>query len=275
MSYHRLYTFIFTFFFICLFGTNQALAASVQSFEYQTEIGQISHLAVVHENLVLIVNDKGAVKEIYMLDSETEAMNFSFSRPQDPSLEKVTLSCHGGKENKTVLYGTNIGDMSALQYYRRPYDKTNGCFNAISMVHDIELDYYKETPFNRKANLVGRLKKFGSIDIQYYLGTSSAWNGKIKKINDLRFTYESWSSYGERAGYIGKYLTIGDIKFDYAEAGSFNKKQNVVGKIEQIGEVQFKYFSTLSIPHPPKSMMGIFSHVKGVDDRFKIFMPQE
>ena len=275
MSHNRFYSLICTVFFVCLFGGNQALAASVQSFEYQTKVGQISHLAVVHENLVLILNDKGAVKEIYMLDSETEAMNFSFSRPQDPSLEKITLSCHGDKENQTVLYGKNIGDMSAIQYYRRPYDKTNGCFNAISMVHDIELDYYKETPFNRKANLVGRLKKFGSIDIQYYLGTSSAWNGKIKKINDLRFTYESWSSYGERAGYIGKYLTIGNIKFDYAEAGSFNKKQNVVGKIEKIGKIQFKYLSTLSIPHPPKSMMGTFSHIKGTDNRFKIFMPQE
>ena len=275
MSYHRLYSLIFTFLLVCLFGENQALAATVQSFEYQTETGQISHLAVVHENLVLILNDKGKVKEIYMLDSETDAMDFSFSRPQDPSLEKLTLSCHGGKNNKTVLYGKDIADMSALQYYRRSYDKTNGCFNAISMVHGIEMDYYKDTPFNRKASLVGRLKKFGNIDIQYYLGTSSAWNGKIKKINDLRFTYESWSSYGERAGYIGKYLQIGTIKFDYAEAGSFNKKQNVVGKIEKIGDVKFKYLSTLSIPHPPKSMMGTFSHVEGTDLRFKLFMPRE
>ena len=273
MSYYRFFSLVITFVVCNLFGGRDAFAASVQSFEFQTESGQISRLAVTHENIVLVLDNEGALKEIYLLDSKEEAEDFSFSRPIDPKLEKIALSCHASKANKTVLYGKGIGDASVLKYRRTAYDKTNGCFNAIASVRDIPLDYYKETPFNRKANVVGRLKAFGDIKFQYYIGTSAAYLGKIQKIDTLRFMYESWSSYGEKAGYIGKYLSIGDLSFDYAEYSSVNKTNNVVGKILKIGKLKFKYLSKFNVPHPPKSMMGHFSMTEGTDKRFKVFMP--
>ena len=77
------------------------------------------------------------------------------------------------------------------------------------------------------------------------------------------------------AGYIGKYLSIGDIKFDYMEDTKVNKTNQSVGKIQSIGTLKFTYLSKFNVPHPPQSMMGLFSETQGSDKRFKVFMPQE
>ena len=223
--------------------------------------------------MILVLDNEGKLKEIYLLDNEKDTASFSFSKPIDPQLEKIALSCHSRESNKTILYGKNIADVRFLKYRRSAYDKTNGCFNAIATVRDVKLDYYKDTSFNRKANIVGRLKAFGSLKIKYYVGTSAPYLGKIQKIDTLRFMYESWSSYGENAGYVGKYMSIGDITFDYAEATSINKKNNIVGKILKIGKVQFEYLSTFHVPHPPKSMMGHFSQILDKDERFNVSIP--
>ena len=256
-----------------LFVMNVALAASIQSFEYRTSSGQVSHVAIKHQNVVLVLDDGGGLRSIQVLGSEEEAADFSFSRPPNPQLEKIALSCHGGKANKTFLYGKNIADVRVLKYYRRAYDKTNGCYNAIASVRDISLDYYRDTPANRRAGIVGRLQKLGDLTIKYYVGTSKADLGKISAINELRFLYEPRSHAAEGANYIGKYAKIGDVPLSYMESTSVNKMNRAVGKIKQIGSLRFIYLSKFTIPNPPDSMMGHFSHVEGTERRFKVLMP--
>ena len=275
MLYRYILSIILTFFSVHVVGIQSSFAASIQSFEYQAETGQISRLAVVHKNKLLILDDEGKLQQIYWFAEEKKALSFSFAKPRDPQLEKISLSCHGAKENKTILYGKNISDVSVLTYYRRSYDKTNGCFNAVATVQDLALDYYKDTPNNRKADIVGRLKQFGDITIQYHRGTSKAYRGKIKTINTLHFMYESWSRYGENAGYVGKYSRIGDVSFRYLEATSVNEKNQAVGQILKIGKLKFTYFSTFSIPHPPPEMMGYFQSLEGTDERFSVSIRQQ